>query len=150
MDDEELIGRIGAAFAGTDPVPARVRAAALAAFAARLPEAAFAELSADSSEEVSAVPAGIRGRNGPRLLTFGGAGVTVEIEVSGEGTVREIAGRLTPPAPADVAVRHPQGEMTAQAGEAGHFVVAAVPAGPISLVFVLTDASSIVTSWVRL
>ena len=149
IDDEMLLGRIAEAFAAVDPVPAWVRDAALAAFAARLPNVTLAELSADSAEGVP-VGAGVRGPHGPRLLVFTGPDVTVEIEATGEGAEREIAGRLVPPTPADIAVRHPRGEVAAQADRAGHFVVPGVPAGPISMVFVLADASSIVTSWVRL
>jgi hypothetical protein len=148
IDDETLLGQIGAAFAAVDPVPAQVRDAALAAFAARRPWAALAELSADSADGIQA-GTGVRGRHGPRLLVFTGPGVTVEIEVTGDDADREIAGRLAPPAPADIAVRHLHGEVTTHADRAGHFVVPGVPAGPVSLVFVLPDASSIVTSWVR-
>jgi hypothetical protein len=162
IDDETLLAQVGAAFAAADPVPAAVREAALAAFAARPPGgaavAALAELSADSADGVPA-GTGVRGRSGPRRLGFTGPGVTVEIEVTGDDaadqdanprTDREIAGRLDPPGPAEVAVRHLHGEVAAQADRAGHFVVPVVPAGPVSLVFVRPDASSIVTSWVRL
>jgi hypothetical protein len=148
IDDETLLGQIGAAFAALDPVPAQVREAALAAFATRRPWAALAELSADSADGLP-VGTGVRGRHGPRLLVFTGPGITVEIEVTGDDADRELAGRLAPPAPADLAVRHPNGEVTAHADRAGHFIVPGVPAGPVSLVFVLADASSIVTSWVR-
>jgi hypothetical protein len=148
IDDETLLGQVGAAFAALDPVPAQVRDAALAAFATRRPPAALAELSADSADGLPA-GTGVRGRHGPRLLVFTGPGITVEIEVTGDDADREIAGRLAPPAPADIAVRHLHGEVAAHADRAGHFVVPAVPAGPVSLVFVLPDASSIVTSWVR-
>ncbi|HZB34070.1 MAG TPA: hypothetical protein VE465_28165 [Streptosporangiaceae bacterium] len=147
-DDEELLGQIRAAFAALDPVPALVRDAALAAFATRRPWAVLAELSADSAGGTPA-GTGVRGRHGPRLLVFTGPGSTVEIEVTGDDAEREIAGRLAPPAPADLVVRHPHGEVTAHADRAGHFVVPRVPAGPVSLVFVLPDASSIVTSWIR-
>jgi hypothetical protein len=155
IDDESLLARVGEAFAAVDPVPERAREAALAAFALRRPRSApselseLVELSADSADGAP-LGAGVRGERDPRLLVFNGPGITVEIEVTGEGTDREIAGRLTPPAPADIAVRHPDGEVAARADRAGHFVVPAVPAGPISLVFLLADASSIVTSWVRL
>jgi len=151
IDDEALLDRVGEAFAAVDPIPAQVRDAALAAFALRRRHASLAELSTDSADGIPAgAGAGVRGPHGPRLLVFTGPDVTVEIEVTGEGADREIAGRLAPPAPADVAVRHLRGEVAAQADGAGHFVVPAVPAGPVSLVFLLADASSIVTSWVRL
>lgn len=150
-DDETLLERVAEVFAVVDPPPAHVRDAALAAFALRRRHAALAELSADSADGVPAeTGAGVRGPDGPRLLVFTGPDTTVEIEVAGDGRDREIAGRLTPPAPAEIAVRHLHGELAARSDQAGHFVVPAVPAGPISLVFLLADASSIVTSWVRL
>ena len=156
IDDETLLAQLGAAFAALDPVPEQVRDAALAAFATRRPPAEFAalaELTADSADGVPAAT-GVRGRHGPRRLVFTGPGITVEIEVTGDDTGqeadREIAGRLAPPVPAHIAVRHLQGELAAHADRAGYFVIPAVPDGPVSLVFMLPDASSIVTSWVRL
>lgn len=146
-DDETLLRRIGELYEAIDPVPEQVPAAARAAYGRRRGDAVLVELTADSAEHA---PAGIRGPDGPRLLVFTGPEVAVEIEVSGEGTDREIVGRLAPPARAEVAVRHAGGELATRTDGAGHFVVPAVPAGPISLVFQLADASSIVTSWVRL
>jgi hypothetical protein len=146
-DDEALLALVGEALAAADPVPERVRAAALAAYARRRADAALAELSADSAGDV---PAGVRAGYGARVLTFTGPDVVVEIEVTGEGAEREIAGRLSPARPAQIAVRHPDGELAGLADDAGHFVVRAVPAGPVSLAFALADASSVVTSWVRL
>lgn len=151
IEDETLLAQVGAAFAALDPVPAEVREAALAAFAARPPRGStLAELSADSAHGVP-VPAGVRGRHRPRRLVFTGPGVSIEIEVTGDDAAdKEIVGRLAPPGPADIAVRHRHGEVASHADQAGHFVVPAVPAGPVSLVFALPDASSIVTSWIRL
>lgn len=144
--DDVLLSRIADAFAVTDPVPEHVRAAGRAAFWWLRTEATLAELAADSAE---GAPAGIRG-HGRRLLVFTGPDVAVEIEVTGDGADCEIVGRLAPPTAAEVAVRHPSGQVSAHTDLAGHFVVPTVPTGPVSLVFQLADASSIVTSWVRL
>ena len=144
MDDDELLAEVRAAFSAVDPVPDRVLAAGEAAIAWRVPAAIPIELIADSRPAT----AGLRG--GSRLLTFDGAGLTVEIEVTGAGRDRELAGRLRPPAPAQVRVRQPGGELRARADRTGHFVVPRVPTGLTSLVFRLPDATSIVTSWVRL
>jgi hypothetical protein len=144
--DEELMAEVRAAFAALEPVPERVLAAARAAIAWREPAAAPADLVADSHSR--ATTAGLRGAS--RLLTFEGAGLVVEIEVTGAGRDREIVGRLSPPAPAHVRIRRPGGELTARADESGHFIVPRVPAGLMSMVFRLPDATSIVTSWVRL
>jgi hypothetical protein len=163
--DEVLLSRLRVAFAAVDPVPDQVSDAARAAFAWRTapadpadptaltdptapaaPAATLAELVADSAE---GAPTGIRGDGDRRLLVFTGPDVAVEIEVTEAGSDREIVGRLAPPASAEVAVRHPGGEVSASADRGGHFV-AAVPAGPVSLMFLLPDASSVVTSWVCL
>lgn len=142
-DDEALMAEVRAAFAAFDPVPAPVLAAGRSALAWREPDAALAELLADSG---TGAP-GVRGTS--RLLTFGGVDLAVDVEVNGAGPDRDIVGRLSPPAPALVRVRHPLGELTARADRAGHFIVPGVPAGLVSLVFRLPDATSIVTSWVR-
>jgi hypothetical protein len=150
-DDEILLARLRDAYAAVDPIPGHVRLMARAAFGWRRPDALLAVLAADSAE---GAPAGIRAQgqseDGRRLLVFTGDEVAVEIEVTSDGADREIVGRLAPPVPANIAVRHPDGEVAAQADPAGHFVVPVVPAGPVSLVFLLADTTSIVTSWVRL
>jgi hypothetical protein len=151
IDDEILLARLRDAYAAVDPIPDDVRLMARVAFGWRRPDAALARLAVDSAERA---PAGIRGQgpagDGRRQLVFTGDDVAVEIEVTADGADREIVGRLAPPAPADIAVRHLAGEVAARADPAGHFVVPVVPAGPVSLVFLLADATSIVTSWVRL
>jgi hypothetical protein len=144
VTDEELMARVQEAFAELEPVPAEALAAGRAAFACREPGATLADLTADHD----AAAAGVRSSS--RLLTFAGPDAEVEIEVTGSGADREIAGRLVPPCPARIRVRHPDGEVATRADRTGHFAVSAVPAGLVSLVFRLPDATSIVTSWVRL
>jgi hypothetical protein len=142
-DDEALMDEVRAAFLIFDPVPEAVLASGRAAFAWREPDAAQARLVADST-----AAAGIRGAS--RLLTFDGTDLTVQIEVNGRGPDRELVGRLSPPAPAHVRIRHLGGELTARVDPAGHFIAAGVPTGLVSLVFRLPNATSIVTSWVRI
>lgn len=144
MNDDQLLAQVRTAFTELDPVPGGVLAAGTAAIRWRVPGAVLAELAADQD----AACAGIRGDS--RLLTFTGPDVAVEIEVIGSGGDRELIGRLAPPAPAEVAVRHPGGELTVWADRSGNFTVTRVPAGPVSLVFWLPDASSVVTSWISL
>ncbi|MCW2903256.1 MAG: hypothetical protein JWO67_5521 [Streptosporangiaceae bacterium] len=141
--DEELMDEVRAAFAALDPVPALVLAAGREAIRWREPDAALAVLAGESRTGV----AGVRGAS--HLLTFEGGHLVVEIEVNGTGADRELVGRLSPPAPAHVRVRHFGGELTARVDRAGHFIVSGVPSGLVSLVFRLPNASSIVTSWVR-
>lgn len=135
--DQELTGALRRAF---PPVPERVIALGHAAFAWFEPAAALATL----TSETIAVPTGVRG-GGSRLLTFSGARVSVEIEVCG----REIVGQLAPPSAAEVILRSPGGERGTRTDEAGSFALAGVPAGAVSLLFRLADATSVVTSWIR-
>jgi hypothetical protein len=136
-DDERLTEALRAAF---PPVPEHVLALGRAAFAWFEPDAALATL----TSETLAAPAGVRG-GGSRLLTFVGARVSVEIEVCGQ----EIVGQLAPPAPAEVILRSPAGEHGTRTDEAGAFALSGVPAGAVSLLFRLADATSVVTSWIR-
>ena len=137
LSDDELGKVLREAF---PPVPERVLALGRAAFAWYEPAAALAPL----TSETRGTPVGVRG-SGSRLLTFAGARVSVEIEVCG----REIVGQLAPPSPAEVILRSPAGEHGTRADEAGSFALSGVPAGVVSLLFRLTDATSVVTSWIR-
>jgi hypothetical protein len=135
--DDELCALLRGFF---PPVPERVLALGHAAFSWFEPAAALAPL----TSETIAAPSGVRGE-GSRLLTFAGARVSVEIEVCG----REIVGQLAPPSAAEVILRSPGGERGTRTDEAGSFALSGVPAGVVSLLFRLADATSIVTSWIR-
>ena len=137
MNDEELAAALRGAF---PPVPEHVRALGRAAFAWFEPAAALATLTSESL----ATSGGVRG-GGSRLLTFSGARISVEIEVCG----REIVGQLAPPSSAEVILRSPRGERGTRTDEAGAFALSGVPAGVVSLLFRLADATSVVTSWIR-
>jgi hypothetical protein len=140
MTDDELLAQVDAAFAVLDPMPEAVPDAGRAALGWRVPGAALAELSADQD----AGAAGIRG--GARLLTFEAPGARVEFEVLDT----ELAGQVERPGPAEVVVRCPSGLLAASTDRHGRFVVSPVPSGLVSLVFTWPDATSVVTSWVRL
>lgn len=144
MNDDELMTRVRGVFELLDPVPEHVLAAGSSAYRHRLPDAALAELTDDHG----GAPAGARGA-GDRLLTFAGPGLTVELEVCGTGRGRELTGQLSPATSARLQVRHPAGRLTGRVDPAGRFTIAEVPSGLVSLVFLLPDATSIVTSWVR-
>jgi hypothetical protein len=124
LNDEELAEALRGAF---PPVPEHVRALGQAAFAWFEPAATLATL----TSETIATPSGVRG-GGSRLLTFAGARISVEIEVCGR-----------------VILRSPGGERGTRTDEAGAFALSGVPAGVVSLLFRLADASSVVTSWIR-
>lgn len=138
MNDDELLGRLNAAL---PPVPERTLALGHRAFTWYAPAATLAHLASDSAE----VPPGVRAGCPARALTFRGPGIGVEIEVSG----REIVGQLMPPAEAEVTLRSPGGERGTRTDDAGGFVLSEVPPGPVSLLFLLPDTTSVVTSWIH-
>lgn len=137
MNDDELIERLRAA---VPPVPPHLVALGHAAFDWLVPGATLATPAYDRDD----VPAGVRG-GGPRLVTFAAPGVRVRVEV-GEG---EIAGQLTPAADAEVTLRSPSARFGTRTDAAGGFLLPEVPRGPVSLLFRLPDATSVVTSWIH-
>ncbi|MQY08278.1 hypothetical protein [Actinomadura macrotermitis] len=143
MNEQELVRQIRAAFQAIDPVPEGVLAAGRSALSWRVPGAGLAELAGE--QDAPARP-GVRGGR-ERTLTFTGPDVTVELEVADEA----VTGRLTPPSPARLRVRDAvRGEVVTSADESGRFLLPGAAEGLVSLVFELPDASSVVTSWIRL
>lgn len=147
--NDDLLARVRVAYQALDPVPAEVLATARSALTWRVPGAELAEPApADAGP-----PAALRGGEGPRALTFAASRTVIELEIDGPGHGGGIAGRLAPPMPAEVRVRHlalvPE-QPRARADQAGHFALPALPEGLVSLAFLLPDGSSIVTSWIRL
>lgn len=141
---DELLHELRRAFEVLDPPPAALFEAARAAFAFRDPDASLAELTAEST------PAGVGLRGAPRLLTYTGDDVTVELQVSPAGPVRVLTGRLSPARPATLCVRHSKGETRIEVDGSGHFIAGDIPAGQMMLHFTLPDATTVVTSWSRL
>jgi hypothetical protein len=130
-----------------DPVPPAVVEAARAAYTWRTIDAELAELTADSAMAA----AGVRSTSAPRLLTFEGAGVEVEVEVAQAGSTRHLSGQLVPVGPAQVTVRWAGGTKEATADDLGRFAVEGIPAGSVSLVVARAGAQHpIVTSWISI
>lgn len=133
--------------ANVDPVPASVVEAARAAYTWRTIDAELAELTADSAMAT----AGVRSSSAPRLLTFEGAGVEVEVEVAQTGSTRRLTGQLVPVGPARVTVRWSGGTQEAVADDLGRFAVEGIPAGTVSLVIERAGVEHpIVTSWISI
>jgi len=128
-----------------DPVPPAVVEAARAAYTWRTLDAELAELTADSAM----AGAGVRSSSAPRLLTFEGPGVEVEVEIAESGSTRRLSGQLVPIGPAQVTVRWSGGSREVAADDLGRFAVEAVPAGSVSLLVLRAGAAQpIVTSWI--
>jgi hypothetical protein len=130
-----------------DPVPQAVVDAARAAYTWRTIDAELAELTADSAMAT----AGVRSTSAPRLLTFEGAGVEVEVEVAQTGSTRHLSGQLVPMGPAQITVRWSGGTQEATADDLGRFAMDHVPAGSVSLAILRTGTDQpIVTSWISI
>jgi hypothetical protein len=146
-DDETLVDELRRVVGDADPVPPHVLEAGELAFSWRTIDDEIAQLLHDSSEQPDL--AGVRADAGPRVLEFGGAGATVELEVAGEGAERTLTGQLDPPAPARIEVRHPGGTIEVDADARGRFIARAVPAGTVSLRCLL-GPRALATPWLPL
>jgi hypothetical protein len=144
-DDETLLGELRRVMGDADPVPDHVVAAAELALDWRTLDDELAELLHDSSE----LAAGVRAASGARVLSFGTGGLTIELEVAGEGAERTLTGQLDPPAPARIEVRHAGGTTELDADEHGRFIARGVPAGTVSL-RCLAGPRAVATPWLPL
>jgi hypothetical protein len=130
-----------AIFAHMDPVPTLLDDAARAAFGWRTVDAELAELLRDSAEATSEEEAGllVRGRHGPRQLSFESPQLGIELEVTETGPrERRLAGQLLPPGEATVTVERPgQDGLSVQADDLGRFVLDGLKAGIVRLHVVL-------------
>ena len=109
----------------------RLIRAAQAAFTWRTVDADLEILSLETELTVSDT-ALVRdaGQGSPRVFTFHGERLSVEIEIDDDG----IVGQLTPPAPARVTLVTPDGpQAAADADEVGCFSLPAPPPGPMRL-----------------
>ncbi|MGQ0467682.1 MAG: hypothetical protein ACT4QG_20485 [Sporichthyaceae bacterium] len=131
-------------YVATDPVPARMREAAVAVFAWRDVEHDLAELSMDSL----LVAAPVRNRGGPRLVTFLAGDTSIEIEVDGTGPTRQIVGQVVPPATGEVRVRN--ANHVERADDLGRFFFADVPAGTFSLSWAPDLGTGCNTAWIEI
>jgi hypothetical protein len=149
-EDERLVERLRAAASRFDPVPPELDAAARAAFTWRTIDAELAALAYDSVLD-SDLLVGIRGEQGPRMLTFESAGLTAELEVVVSGDHRRLIGQLVPPGRARVGIRHRGGELAVDADDLGRFAVDGVERGPVSLrIDAEAGAVAVNTDWVNL
>jgi len=147
-DDERIVDELRAAAGTHDPVPAGVRAAAAATFTWRTIDAELAELTYDSAE--ASELAGVRGASDVRLVTFEGAGVAVDLEVTVEPDGRRLEGQLIPPLAGAIEVQHGAGTLTAAVDDVGRFSFSGIEAGPLRLrvTSAIGDRVPVTTSWI--
>jgi hypothetical protein len=139
--DAELEDELRQAADLLDPVPSRLLRDAVQAYTLRTIDAELAELAFDSLAEEDLV----RGPGRPRLLTFRATARTIDVEVIRESDDRRLIGRITPPEPAQIAVRSRDQVTPVTADELGRFQAANLPPGPYSL-----RCGTVVTDWFSL
>ncbi|HET8659080.1 MAG TPA: hypothetical protein VFM55_08800 [Micromonosporaceae bacterium] len=169
MGDENVLEqRLRRAAELFDPVPPRSTAVAIAAFGWRTIDTELAELVFDSLDEVAAT---VRGGAQPRLLTFEGSGLTIEVELTvpapgppasgspspgsppsaAPGGARRVVGRVLPGQPADIEVWQGDRRAAGTADALGRFAVTAPGSGPLRLRVRPagdTGGRAVVTDWV--
>lgn len=145
IDDESLIAALRLA-SGSDPVPARVTAAARAAFGLRLPDATTAH------PVSTPVPRGVRSAEEPRLLRFTAGGLTVELEVTSLDGLVDLAGQISPCPEAGTLVEIRTLHLTESRtlSPTGQFAVTGLPPGWFSVVCHRPEGAPVVTSWTRI
>jgi hypothetical protein len=85
----------------------------------------------------------VRGDDGPRVLTFTGDAVTIEVELAGG----RLVGQLLPAGPAEIEVRWAERTTSVSADALGRFT-AEPGAGPFSLRCRLAPDRTVVTDWI--
>lgn len=145
MSDDELVALLGEAVAEGDAVSDRRRAAARGALTWRSVDAELAELLHDSALDAGAA---VRSSaDGPRTLSFGSGGLTLELEVEGEDVLGEVVGA---DAGASVVLQRPEADdVTVPVDGAGFFRLAAVGQGSVRLV-VTAGERTLTTPWFTL
>ena len=147
-EDVALLRELSRVVTAGDPVPADVIAAAKASFTWRTIDAELAELAFDSLLDDEAVL--VRGSDQPRLLTFEGSSVTIELVVVTEDDSRRVIGQLVPVQPATVEVVHSGGTTSAVADDLGRFQADELGAGPMRVRVVPADGPPTETDWVAI
>jgi hypothetical protein len=148
--DDELEEELRILAAWLEPVPPDVIASAVSAYTWRTVDAELAELVYDSMLDEDA---GTLVRGGTeRLVTFRSGELTIDVEVSVMGTLRNLTGRIVPARRAGVNIKHRDGVVTTDADELGRFRVEHVPAGPVRLRLLVADPAQppVATDWVTI
>jgi hypothetical protein len=124
MNDNELESALRRLFQDVDQPPQTAREAANAALGWRAVHAELAQLTADSGRELTHLRGGP-----PRLLTFAGRLLLIELEVSPADDATLLLGQLDPPQSAEVTVEAATGPRTTYADEHGRFIAVALTDG---------------------
>jgi hypothetical protein len=134
MTHEDLESALRGLLRDVDQVPRAARQAASAALGWRAVDAELAQLTADSGREFTHLRGGP-----PRLLTFVGRRMLIELEVSPADDAALLLGQLDPPWAVEVTVEAAAGPRTTQADEHGRFAITDLADGWTRVVVSPTD-----------
>jgi hypothetical protein len=145
--DDELLAALARAVARFDPPPSELTAANRALLTWRDPDAALAELVADSRQLAGAV----RGPTDEVVLRFASDEVSLVVQLEEvQGAGRRLIGQVEGDATGSVVLRRPGGERSVPTDEWGRFQLDDVQPGPAS--FRWTPAGpvgrSVDTAWI--
>lgn len=149
--DARLLGELRRVAAVLDPVPERLLEFGRASLSWRTVDAELAALLSDSSVEDERLAA-VRSASGVRAVAFEAGGLTIEVDVLGEGRQRTIVGQLVPPAAATVEVQTTSARLEVEADAQGLFRAEDVPAGQMRLRVTGHPAAGrpVETSWITI
>lgn len=145
--DEALLLELGAVLDEIDPTPPEVIAQSRALFGLRRLDEELAELVRDSAEDRGGLLA-VRGEGDVRLISFETGPVTVELQVTERGAVRDLVAQVTGTALVGAEVETSAGRRDIPI-EDSLFTVDDVPAGFLRLRLHTVAGRHLVTSWVR-
>ncbi|HVE28662.1 MAG TPA: hypothetical protein VNC80_01210 [Mycobacteriales bacterium] len=146
-NDEAVLVRLGAVLDELDPMPAEVLSEGRALFGLRRLDEELAELVRDSAEDRSGLLA-VRGEGDVRLISFETGPVTVELQVTERGAVRDLVAQVTGTALVGAEVETSAGRRDIPI-EDSLFTVEDIPAGFLRLRLHTVAGRHLVTSWVR-
>ena len=146
-NDEAVLVRLGAVLDELDPMPAEVLSEGRALFGLRRLDEELAELGRDSAEDRSGLLA-VRGEGDVRLISFETGPVTVELQVTERGAVRDLVAQVTGTALVGAEVETSAGRRDIPI-EDSLFTVEDIPAGFLRLRLHTVAGRHLVTSWVR-
>jgi hypothetical protein len=146
-NDEAVLVRLGAVLDELDPMPAEVLSEGRALFGLRRLDEELAELVRDSAEDRSGLLA-VRGEGDVRLISFETGPVTVELQVTERGAVRDLVAQVTGTALVGAEVETSAGRRDIPI-EDSLFTVEDIPAGYLRLRLHTVAGRHLVTSWVR-
>jgi len=146
--DEELLGRLRLVVDQLDPMPAHFADGAKALLGLRRLDEELAELVRDSAEERGRLLA-VRGEGDVRLISFETGPVTVELQVTERGAVRDLVAQVSGTAVVRAEVETAAGRSPVPV-EDSLFTLDGAPAGLLRLRLLTTTGRDLVTSWVKI